>query len=49
MHRVILSISRKRGKEAKAEAISKILPLIEAGISDEELLKTVAKLEAEML
>lgn len=48
MHRILLNISYQKGHGEKAKAAKKLIPLIEAGISDEELLKVLEEMEAEL-
>ena len=47
-HRVLLNIEDSKGREKKTEAAAKLIPLIESGISDEELLKVLEEMEAEV-
>ena len=46
--RVLRNIENSKGWEKKTEAAAKLIPLIDSGISDEELLKVLEEMEAEV-
>lgn len=46
--RVLASILRQKGSKEKTEATDKLSPLIESGISEEDLLQVLEEMEADL-